>query len=115
GEYAANANINYAYSFALCLRDDGHNTDTIEDMPAAKAGSVPGMAVIAVNGKKFSVDVLHDALRATRNSSEPLELLVENTDYYKVFKIDYHGGEKFPHLVRDESKPDLLSDIIKTH
>ena len=27
--------------------------------------------------------------------------------------LDYHGGEKFPHLVRDETKPDLLTDIIK--
>src|SRR5947209_6343316 len=114
-EDAAKENINSAYSIGLWLRDDGHITDTIEGMPAAKAGIGPGMAVIAVNGKKFSVDVLHDALRATRNSSEPLELLVENTDYYKVLKIDYHGGEKFPHLVRDESKPDLLSDIIKAH
>ncbi len=114
-EDAAKENINAAYSIGLWLRDDGHITDTIEGMPAAKAGIGPGMAVIAVNGKKFSVDVLHDALRATRNSSEPLELLIENTDYYKVFKMDYHGGEKFPHLVRDESKPDLLSDIIKAH
>src|SRR5438552_6863393 len=114
-EDAAKENINAAYSIGLWLRDDGHITDTIEGMPAAKAGIGPGMAVIAVNGKKFSVDVLHDAMRATRNSSEPLELLIENTDYDKVFKIDYHGGEKFPHLVRDESKPDLLSDIIKAH
>ena len=43
------------------------------------------------------------------------ELLVENTDYYKTYKLDYHGGEKYPHLVRDESKPDVLSDIIKPH
>jgi len=114
-EDAGRENINAAYSIGLWLRDDGHITDTIEGMPAAKSGIGPGMAVIAVNGKKFSADVLHDALRATRNSSEPLELLIENTDYYKVFKIDYHGGEKFPHLVRDESKPDLLSDIIKPH
>src|SRR5438105_4295999 len=114
-EDAGRENINAAYSIGLWLRDDGHITDTIEGMPAAKAGIGPGMAVIAVNGKKFSADVLHDALRATRNSSEPLELLVENTDYYKVLKIDYHGGEKFPHLVRDESKPDLLSDIITAH
>jgi hypothetical protein len=40
-------------------------------------------------------------------------LLVENTDYYKTYKLDYHGGEMYPHLVRDESKPDLLSDILK--
>jgi hypothetical protein len=25
--------------------------------------------------------------------------------------VDYHGGERYPHLVRDESKPDLLSAI----
>ncbi|HEV2732756.1 MAG TPA: M61 family peptidase [Terriglobales bacterium] len=114
-EDVAREDINAAYSIGLWLKEDGHITDTIEGMPAAKAGIGPGMAVVAVNGKKFSPDVLHDVLRATKNSSEPLELLVENTEYYKVFKIDYHGGEKFPHLVRDESKPDLLSDIIKAH
>jgi len=40
-------------------------------------------------------------------------LLVENTDYYKTYLLDYHGGERYPHLVRDESKADLLSDILK--
>ena len=57
--------------------------------------------------------MLQDALREGKTSSTPLELLVENTDYYQTYKLDYHGGEKFPHLVREESKPDLLSDIIK--
>jgi len=31
----------------------------------------------------------------------------------KTYKIDYHGGEKYPHLVRDDSKPDLLTEILK--
>jgi hypothetical protein len=57
--------------------------------------------------------VLRDALKAGKGSSGPLELLVENTEYYKTYKLDYHGGEKYPHLVRDDSKPDVLSDIIK--
>jgi len=39
--------------------------------------------------------------------------LVENTDYYKTFKLDYHDGEKYPHLVRDEAKPDLMTEIVK--
>jgi hypothetical protein len=39
--------------------------------------------------------------------------LIENTDYFRTFNLDYHGGEKYPHLVRDESKPDRLSEIIK--
>ena len=55
---------------------------------------------------------MSDALNAGKNSSDPLELLVENTDYYKTYKLDYHGGEKYPHLVRDESKPDVLTEII---
>jgi hypothetical protein len=40
-------------------------------------------------------------------------LLVSNSDFYKVHDIDYHGGERYAHLVRDESKPDLLDEIIK--
>jgi len=82
-------------------------------MPAAKAGIGPGMKLAAVNGRRFSADVLSDELRAGKNSSEPLELLIENTEYFKTFKIDYHGGEKHAHLVRDESKPDVLSEITK--
>jgi predicted metalloprotease with PDZ domain len=105
--------IDAAYSIGLDLRDDGGITDTIESTPAAKAGIGPGMKLVAVNGRKFSVDVLRDALKAGKNSSEPLALLVENTDYYKTYLLDYHGGERYPHLVRDDSKPDLLSEILK--
>ena len=105
--------IDAAYSIGLELRDDGGVSDTIEGMPAAKAGIGPGMKVIAVNGRQFSGDVLRDALKSGKNTPEPLELLVENTEYYKTYKLDYHGGEKYPHLERDESKPDLLSDILK--
>src|ERR1700722_15011442 len=102
-----------AFSIGLALREDGTISDTIEGMSAAKAGIGPGMKLIAVNGRQFSPEVLHDALKSGKNSPEPLELLVENTDYYKTYKLDYHGGEKYPHLVRDESKPDLLSEILK--
>ena len=105
--------ISTAYSLGLQMRDDGTITDTIEGLPAAKAGIGPGMKLIAVNGRRFSSEVLHDALKAGKEASTTLELLVENTDYYKTYKIDYHGGERYPHLVRDESKPDLLSEIYK--
>jgi hypothetical protein len=38
---------------------------------------------------------------------------VRNGDFFKTYALDYHGGEKYPHLVRDASKPDILSEIIK--
>ena len=40
-------------------------------------------------------------------------MLIENGDYYKTCALDYHGGEKYPVLERDTSKPDLLADILK--
>ena len=56
---------------------------------------------------------IDDAIKAAKGTTAPIDLLIENTDYYKTYKIDYHGGEKYPHLVRDESKPDLLTEIMK--
>jgi predicted metalloprotease with PDZ domain len=110
--------VDVSFSIGLLLNEDGSVIDTIEGMPAAQAGIGPGMKLLAVNGRnfidhRFPGDVLRDALRAGKNSSEPLQLLIENTEYYRTYKLDYHGGEKYPHLVRDESKPDMLSDIIK--
>ncbi len=104
--------INAEYSIGLLLDESGKIVDTVEGMPAAKAGIGPGMKLLAVNGHRFSAENLSEALKIGKNSSDPLELLVENTDYYKIYKLDYHGGEKYPHLVRDESKPDVLSEII---
>ena len=106
--------VNAAYSIGLSLKGDGTITDTVEGLPAARVGIGPGMKLVAVNGRKFSKGVLQDALRESKNSAAAIELLVENTEYYKTYKLDYHEGEKFPHLVRDESKPDLLSEIIKS-
>jgi predicted metalloprotease with PDZ domain len=105
--------IDVAYSIGINIREDGTITDTIEGMPAAQSGIGPGMKLIAVNGRHYSPEVLRDALREGKTSIAPLELLVENTDYFNTFKLDYHGGERYPHLVRDDSKPDLLSEIYK--
>ncbi|MGC1535446.1 MAG: M61 family peptidase [Candidatus Sulfotelmatobacter sp.] len=102
-----------AYSIGLDLREDGVIVDTIEGMPAAVAGIGPGMKLIAVNSRQYTPEVLRDALKAGKSGTAPLELLIENTDYYKTYKIDYHGGERYPHLVRDDSKPDLLTEIYK--
>jgi predicted metalloprotease with PDZ domain len=101
------------YTVGLRLREDGAVIDTIEGMMAAKAGIGPGMKVVAVNGRRFSADMLHDAIKAAKGGNQPIELLVENTDYFKTYQLDYHEGEKYPRLVRDESKPDLMADILK--
>jgi predicted metalloprotease with PDZ domain len=102
-----------AFAIGLVVNDDGAIADSTEGEFAAKAGIGPGMKLVAVNGRRFSAEILRDAIKSAKTGTPPIELLVENTDYYKTYKIDYHGGEKYPHLVRDDSKPDLLSDILK--
>ncbi len=113
GSASMNRTVPAALAFGLLLNEDGTISDITEGLPAAKAGIGPGMKLVAVNGRRFSPEILRDAVKATKNGNAPLDLLVENTDYYKTYKIDYHGGEKYPHLVRDDSKPDLLSEILK--
>ena len=105
--------VNASFSVGLALNGDGGVIDTIEGLPAAKAGVGPGMKVIAVNGRRYSADILRDALKAGKTNQEPLHLLVEVDEYYKTFDLDYHGGERYPHLVRDDAKPDLLTEIYK--
>jgi len=41
------------------------------------------MKLIAVNGRSILTEVLRDALKAGKGGTTPLELLIENTDYYK--------------------------------
>jgi predicted metalloprotease with PDZ domain len=101
------------YSLGLSLGNDGTVRDSMVGSPAYQAGITSGMRVVAVNDRAFTPDLLHDALTAARNNSQPIRLLVLNDDYYKTCTIDYHGGERYPHLVRQEGKPDLLDDLAK--
>ncbi len=104
--------VELGYSLGLQLDTEGLITDVIPGMPAAVAKIGPGMTVAAVNGKAFSPDALRDAVRAAQTSTEPIQLLVNNEGALINYPIDYHGGERYPHLVRDGAKPDLLSQTI---
>jgi predicted metalloprotease with PDZ domain len=105
--------IHARYTLGMFADSEGVVRDTVEGMMSAKAGIGPGMKIIAVNGRHFTADAWHDAIRAAKTNPAPIELIVENTDYFRVVKLDYHGGEKYPHLVRDESKPDVLTEIYR--
>jgi len=104
---------NAVYSIGLLLKENGDIQDCIVGSPAYKAGISAGMRLMAVNSKAFTPAVLHDALKESLNSSKPLQLLVLNDGYYQTFSVDYHGGERYPHLAREQGKPDLLDEISK--
>ena len=96
----------------MIISKEGDITDTEEDRAAAKAGIGPGMKLIAVNGKKYTDDVLDAAIVAAQKTHQAIELLVENADFYKTLKVEYYDGPRFPHLARVEGKPDVLSKVL---
>jgi len=105
--------IELSYSLGLALGTDGGIRDVLPGSPADAAGVGTGMTLVAVNGRAWSTDILRAAVKAAATNSAPIELLVKNTDYYKTCTVDYHGGEKYPVLERDATKPDLLELIVK--
>jgi hypothetical protein len=72
------------------------------------------MKVIAVNGKKFSSEGLDAAIVAAQSSHKPIELLVENDDYFHTLSVAYFDGPRYPHLTRVEGTPDTLAEVLKS-
>jgi predicted metalloprotease with PDZ domain len=101
------------YSIGLKVSADGTVTDAIVGSPAFEAGISSGMKVIGVNGRVYSHDLLEDAIKGAKDGSQPVTLLVVVDDYFRTCTINYHGGDKFPHLVREADKPDYLDELIK--
>jgi len=56
---------------------------------------------VAVDNRQFTPTILREAVQATASTTKPLELLIKTGEYYETHRIDYHGGERYPHLVRD--------------
>lgn len=105
--------INEMYSIGLNVDDEGVIRDLNPELAGAKAGLAPGMKILKVNDKEFSLDELRNAVYATKDSSKSLTIQAQNGKDIATYKLNYSGGEKFPHLVRDSSKPDYLSEIAK--
>lgn len=107
-----NLNLHYSLGLVVAL-DAGLISDVVPGSPADLAGAAPGSHLVAVNGHKWSKEVLHDALVAEAPEQKAVQLLVEKDEEYRTLTLPYAGGEKFPNLVRDGSAEDLLELIGK--
>jgi predicted metalloprotease with PDZ domain len=101
-----------SYSLGFKVREDGTVADVIVDSPAQKAGLAPAVKLIAVNKRQFNGTLLREAVQATSTGLKTIELLVRNGEYFETVLVRYSGGEKFPHLVRDQARRDMLGEVI---
>jgi predicted metalloprotease with PDZ domain len=105
--------VDLRYSIGTSVSEEGDVIDVVPGTPAAKAGLAPGMKLIAVDGKKFDLFMIRDAIRLAKGTTSPMEILAQNGDFFKTYPVEYHGGERYPFLERAPGHPDLLSQIIK--
>ncbi len=108
-----NERVEALYSIGLRVRTrDGVVNDVILNSPAGKAGLGPGMQILAVNGLRYSAEVLRNAIKESKNASGPMTIEFQNDDVVKTVSVDYRGGTREPHLERDAAKPDMLAQIL---
>ncbi|MBL0211363.1 MAG: M61 family metallopeptidase [Holophagaceae bacterium] len=104
--------LDVSHSVGLLLSIEGMVSEALPASPAANAGLIPGMKLLAVNGRKWSGEGLHQAIKDSKSSTAPMEFITENGSFVKVFKVDYHGGERYPRLTRIEGTQDRLTEIL---
>src|SRR5258706_9182348 len=105
-------NVDVRYSIGLLLDKTGTIIDVIPDSNAWTAGVAPGMKLVAVNGRRYSKDVLRDALRATKDAAAGVRLLLENDDFFREANVEVRGGERYPTLSRNAERADVIGDIL---
>ncbi len=104
--------LDLSLSIGFVLKDDGTVSDVKLGSAAQKSGLAPSMKIVAVNSRAYSATILREAIKAATKASEPIQFLIRDGDIFQTIPVDYHAGERFPHLQRDDAKPDLLTTII---
>jgi len=105
--------LNAVGSLGLHITADGTVDDAAPGTPAYRAGISNGMKIVAVNGRRFSVDLLSRAIADSKDTRAPMEFIVDNGGYFSVTKIDYHGGLQYPHFERIAGTDDVLTTIAR--
>jgi hypothetical protein len=67
---------------------------------------------VSVDGRAYSTQVLHDAIAASQKSKQPLQIQARNDGAVETYTLHYDGGLKYPHLVREQGKPDYLKQLL---
>jgi predicted metalloprotease with PDZ domain len=104
--------IDATYSLGSSISADGNVPFAIAGMPLSQAGIPAGAKILGVDGLTFSVARLRLALQHAATSAAPIALIVDDFGVVRSVNVPYHGGERYPQLVRNPARADLLAGII---
>ena len=105
-------NNNLTYSGGFVVGNDGKITSVLWDSAAFNAGLSIGSELVAVNGRKFDADALKRAIKAAAGNGPSPELLIHDGEVYRTVKLDWHGGLRYPRLVKAGSSEGTLDRLL---
>ncbi|MGE5234312.1 MAG: M61 family peptidase [Acidobacteriota bacterium] len=113
-EEARGKTHDWTFTLGLLVDQGGKVLDTT-DGPAAKAGIVPGMKLLAVGGRVFNPWAVDAALAAAKLNRKPIEVVAQLGEAVKTLQVGAYDGLRYPHLERIPGTPDLLAQILAPH
>ncbi|MEI8029695.1 MAG: peptidase M61 [Comamonadaceae bacterium] len=100
------------WSIGVVVGKEGKLIEVRWNGEAFHAGLAPGIQIVAVQGVAYTPERLTDAIATAKGAGPAVELLVKEGERYRQVMINYHGGLRYPKLVRIDSIPDRLSAIL---
>ena len=112
GDYMKASHMAEMYhSLGFQAMPDGILQDVWMGSPAYIAGLRPGDKLTAINGKPYSAELLAATVHDSRAKAGPINLTASRDGESLTLALQYHGGEKYAALVRNNN-PDLLATAI---
>jgi predicted metalloprotease with PDZ domain len=108
-----NKGADVSASIGFTVSENGRIGDVVPSSVAARAGLAPGGRIIAINGRAYSTERLRDVIKASAKTTTPIEIIVESGEFFATLSVDYHGGERYPHLERVTGKADWMEALTK--
>lgn len=100
-------------SYGLLIDKDSSITEVRKGSPAWQAGLTAGMKIVAIDGQAYTDKLLQDVSVRAMQTTAPTVVLVQQDGWYRTVAVDYHGGPRYPHLVRIPGRSDMLARIIE--
>lgn len=104
--------IDASWSIGVVVLANGLVQDVLPASETFQAGVAPGMMVTQVNGEKWSIPAFRKAIVRAKDPSHALDLTLQQGRRQLECRLQYHEGEKYPHLQRIQGKEDLLQKIF---
>ncbi len=103
----------WRFSLGARISATGSVVDVTAGSPAAAAGLVPGMTIVGVDNRRYSVDGLRSAVEQAATVKTPIVLLVDDRQTFATRTLTYTGGVKLPYLKPLPGARDRSEELLR--